>query len=54
VRHPIYLGALLIWSGLSLCFLSYVVAAITALYVIAAYVLYIRSEERIMLDTFGE
>jgi ketosteroid isomerase-like protein len=33
VRHPVYLGALLIWSGLSLCFLSYVVAAITALYV---------------------
>ena len=54
MRHPVYLGALLIWSGLSLCFLSYVAAAITALYVIPAYVLYIRSEERMMLDTFGD
>jgi len=36
------------------CFLSYVVAAITALYVIPAYLLYIRSEERMMVDTFGD
>jgi len=54
VRHPGYLGALLIWGGLSLCFLSYVAAAITALYVIPAYLLYVRSEERMMLDTFGD
>ena len=31
MRHPVYLGALLIWSGLSLCFLSYVVAALRAI-----------------------
>jgi protein-S-isoprenylcysteine O-methyltransferase Ste14 len=37
-----------------LCFLSYVAAAITALYVIPVYLLYIRSEERMMLDTFGD
>jgi len=54
VRHPVYLGALLIWGGLSLCFLSYIAAAITVLYVIPAYLLYIRSEERMMLDTFGD
>jgi protein-S-isoprenylcysteine O-methyltransferase Ste14 len=54
VRHPVYAGALLIWSGLSLCFLSPVAAAITALYVLPAYLLYIRSEEAMMLDSFGD
>lgn len=54
VRHPVYLGALLIWFGLSLCFLNAVAAAITALYVLPAYLLYIRSEEAMMLDSFGD
>jgi protein-S-isoprenylcysteine O-methyltransferase Ste14 len=54
VRHPVYLGALLIWCGLSLCFLSLAAAAITALYVVPAYLLYIRSEEAMMVDSFGE
>jgi protein-S-isoprenylcysteine O-methyltransferase Ste14 len=54
VRHPVYLGALLIWCGLSLCFLSPVAAAITAFYVLPAYFLYIRSEEAMMLDSFGD
>jgi protein-S-isoprenylcysteine O-methyltransferase Ste14 len=54
VRHPVYLGAFLIWCGLSLCFLSPVAAAITAVYVVPAYVLYIRSEEAMMLDSFGD
>jgi protein-S-isoprenylcysteine O-methyltransferase Ste14 len=54
VRHPAYLGALLIWCGLSLCFLSPVAAAITAVYVVPAYLLYIRSEEAMMLESFGD
>jgi protein-S-isoprenylcysteine O-methyltransferase Ste14 len=54
VRHPVYLGALLIWGGLTLCFLSPIAAAITAVYVIPAYLLYIRSEEAMMLDSFGD
>lgn len=54
VRHPVYLGALLIWCGLSLCFLSLAAAAIAALYVLPAYLLYMRSEEAMMLDSFGE
>jgi protein-S-isoprenylcysteine O-methyltransferase Ste14 len=54
VRHPAYLGAVLIWCGLSLCFLSPVAAAITAIYVVPAYILYIRSEEAMMLDSFGD
>ncbi len=54
VRHPVYLGALLIWSGLSLCFLSAPAAVITAIYVTPAYLLYIRSEEKMMLQSFGD
>jgi protein-S-isoprenylcysteine O-methyltransferase Ste14 len=54
VRHPAYLGALLIWCGLSLCYLSPLAAAITVLYVVPAYLLYIRSEEAMMLDCFGD
>lgn len=54
VRHPVYLGAIVIWSGLSLCFLSAVAAAITTLYVLPAYLLYARSEEAMMLESFGD
>jgi protein-S-isoprenylcysteine O-methyltransferase Ste14 len=54
VRHPVYLGALLIWGGLSLCFLSLPAALIGAIYVTPAYLLYIRSEEKMMLQSFGE
>jgi protein-S-isoprenylcysteine O-methyltransferase Ste14 len=54
VRHPVYLGALLVWCGLSLCFLSPIAAIITAVYVLPAYLLYIRSEEVMMLDSFGD
>jgi protein-S-isoprenylcysteine O-methyltransferase Ste14 len=54
VRHPVYLGGMLIWSGLSLCFLSPMAAAITCLYVIPAYLLYIRSEEAMMRESFGD
>jgi protein-S-isoprenylcysteine O-methyltransferase Ste14 len=54
VRHPVYLGALMIWCGLSLCFLSPVAAAVTAAYVLPAYLLYIRSEEAMLCGVFTE
>jgi protein-S-isoprenylcysteine O-methyltransferase Ste14 len=54
VRHPVYLGALAIWGGLSLCFLSATAAAIAVLYVAPAYLLYIHAEEAMMLESFGE
>jgi protein-S-isoprenylcysteine O-methyltransferase Ste14 len=54
VRHPVYLGGILIWCGLSLCFLSPAAAAVTVLYVVPAYLLYMRSEETMMLASFGE
>jgi protein-S-isoprenylcysteine O-methyltransferase Ste14 len=54
VRHPVYLGGLMIWCGLGVAFLSVAAAAITVLYVIPAYLLYMRSEEAMMLESFGE
>jgi protein-S-isoprenylcysteine O-methyltransferase Ste14 len=54
VRHPTYLGVFLIWLGLAIGFRSPVVLALTALYVIPAYLVYIRSEEEMMLSEFGE
>jgi protein-S-isoprenylcysteine O-methyltransferase Ste14 len=54
VRHPVYLGAGLIWAGVSLGFLSPVAGAFTLLYVVPVYLLYIRSEEALMLKRIGE
>lgn len=54
VRHPLYLAALLIWLGLAITFRSLVVLVTMIVYVIPAYVIYIRSEERMMVEQFGE
>lgn len=54
VRHPIYLGAFLIWLGLLLAFRSPWVALVVVLYVVPAYLVYIRSEEEMLLRNLGE
>jgi protein-S-isoprenylcysteine O-methyltransferase Ste14 len=54
VRHPVYLAALLIWLGLGVAFRSFAVLLITVAFVIPAYLLYIRSEETMMVEAFGE
>jgi protein-S-isoprenylcysteine O-methyltransferase Ste14 len=54
VRHPVYLGAFLIWGGLALGTWSFGTLLITLLYVIPIYLLYARSEEEMMLDAFGD
>jgi protein-S-isoprenylcysteine O-methyltransferase Ste14 len=54
VRHPVYLGAFLVWLGLGLAFSNAVVLAIAIVYVIPMYVLYLRAEEGMMLESFGE
>jgi protein-S-isoprenylcysteine O-methyltransferase Ste14 len=54
VRHPVYLGAILIWVGLALAFTHVVTFALAGLYVIPTYVLYLRSEEAMMLVRFGD
>jgi protein-S-isoprenylcysteine O-methyltransferase Ste14 len=54
VRHPVYLAAFLVWLGLAVAFESRAAFLITFLYVIPVYVLYIRSEEEMMAEAFGE
>jgi protein-S-isoprenylcysteine O-methyltransferase Ste14 len=54
VRHPVYLAALLIWVGVAVGFQTTAAFLVTILYVIPIYVLYIRSEEEMMLESFGD
>jgi len=54
VRHPVYLAALLVWLGLAVGYASVSAFLVTGLYVIPIYLLYIRSEEAMMLDAFGD
>ncbi len=54
VRHPMYLGVFLIWFGLAIGFVSIVSLLITVFYVIPIYVLYMRSEEAMMVSELGE
>jgi len=54
VRHPAYLAAFLVWLSLAVGFRSGMVLAVTALYVIPIYFLYIRSEENMLAEFFGD
>jgi protein-S-isoprenylcysteine O-methyltransferase Ste14 len=54
VRHPSYAGAILIWAGLGIAYLHPVVCALTLVYVVPCYLLYIRSEEKMMQQEFGQ
>lgn len=54
VRHPVYVGGVLLWAALAVGFASLATAALTVLYVIPAYVLYARSEEAMMTEQFGD
>ncbi len=54
VRHPVYVGVFLIWLGLALAFLSPAAFIVAAVYVIPIYLLYMRSEEKMMMEAFGD
>jgi protein-S-isoprenylcysteine O-methyltransferase Ste14 len=54
IRHPIYLGVFLVWIGFALGCRSVLAGVVTGLYVIPAYLAYMRSEERMMGAHFGE
>jgi len=54
VRHPAYSGVCLVWLGLAVAFASPVVLALSAVYAIPIYVLYLRAEESMMLESFGD
>lgn len=54
VRHPLYLAAFLIWFALSLAFASPLALALTLLYVIPSYGVYLRSEEAMLTAQLGD
>jgi protein-S-isoprenylcysteine O-methyltransferase Ste14 len=54
VRHPAYLAAFVVWLSLAVGFRSGAVLALTVLYVIPIYVLYMRSEEAMLAEFFGD
>jgi protein-S-isoprenylcysteine O-methyltransferase Ste14 len=54
LRHPMYFAVFLIWLGLAAAFASLVTFLVAILYVIPVYWIYARSEERMMLEQFGE
>jgi protein-S-isoprenylcysteine O-methyltransferase Ste14 len=54
VRHPLYLAAFAIWVALAISFASRFALAASLLYVVPAYLFYIRSEEQMLLGHFGD
>jgi len=54
VRHPLYLAAFLVWLSLSIGFSSIAAFVITVVYVIPAYVVYLRAEEEMLLQNLGD
>jgi protein-S-isoprenylcysteine O-methyltransferase Ste14 len=54
VRHPVYLGAFLIWLGVGVGFASGRALLVAVLYVIPAYLLYIGDEEAMLEEAFGD
>jgi protein-S-isoprenylcysteine O-methyltransferase Ste14 len=54
LRHPMYFAVFLIWLGLAVAFASLATFLVAILYVIPAYWMYARAEERMMLEQFGE
>jgi protein-S-isoprenylcysteine O-methyltransferase Ste14 len=52
VRHPIYFAVFLLWFAVAAASASLVVLGIAVLYVVPVYLLYARSEERMMLTHF--
>lgn len=54
VRHPLYLQAMAVWAATALAFWSGAALAIGLLYVVPAYVVYGRAEDRMLLAQMGE
>lgn len=53
VRHPVYLGGILIWLALPVAYRSAVALAVLVLGVIPILALYAREEEKLMIEHYG-
>ena len=54
LRHPGYLGTMLVWIGSGLALGNWLAAVLIALLMFGVYGYRIRSEEAMLLDTFGD
>jgi protein-S-isoprenylcysteine O-methyltransferase len=54
LRHPGYLGVILLWVGAGLATVNLIVAALVTFIIIAAYRYRINAEEHMLLASFGE
>jgi protein-S-isoprenylcysteine O-methyltransferase Ste14 len=54
VRHPLYLAAYLVWLAVAIGFGSVVALALTVLYVVPSYWIYMRAEEDMLLEQLGD
>ncbi len=54
IRHPGYLATLLVWIGSGLALANWIATVIVALLMLGVYSYRIRSEEAMLLTTFGE
>jgi protein-S-isoprenylcysteine O-methyltransferase Ste14 len=54
VRHPGYLGTLLVWLGAAFALANGIVVALVSVGLLRAYGKRMEAEERMLLDTFGD
>jgi protein-S-isoprenylcysteine O-methyltransferase Ste14 len=54
VRHPLYVAAYLVWLAVAIGFGSLVALALTVLYVMPSYWIYMRAEEDMLLAQLGD
>ena len=54
LRHPLYVAAFLIWLAVALAYGSVLALVVFAVYVVPIYLLYIREEERLMIERYGD
>ena len=53
VRNPMYLGILLLWFGIAAAYQHLGIVLVAVGYVVPVFLLYIRSEDRMMASNFG-
>ncbi len=54
IRHPGYLGTILVWLGAGLALANWIATVVIALLMLGVYSYRIRSEEAMLLATFGD
>lgn len=54
IRHPLYVGAFVLWVAVAVADLSLIAAAVAILYVTPTYLVYIHREEEMLQGAFGD